>query len=228
LCLRSSFQARVWHTRYRVPKPMICRGKAEIVGVAGVVSAGALCLALLAALLLALGWSGNAAAARAGIVVGPVDLTLRLDPRGVPEIAGKRVVVFGDALRAFGRPAVVAASGGLKPACDAFWPRFGLEIDFSTARPPSCAAQDLGRWQEVTASAKPWHTDAGLRIGDPLQRLRDLYPRARQLDVRGHGRAWELETGGPFCDGGPVLALAAEVRSGRVGALAIIRESACG
>jgi hypothetical protein len=198
-------------------------GKVHFAGMAGVV-----CLALLAALLLALGGGGNGAAARAGSFAGPVDFTLRLDPRGAPEIGGKRVVTFGQALRGFGRPAVVEASAGPKPACDAFWPRFGLEIDFSTARPPSCAAQDLRTWQEVTVTAKPWHTDMGLRVGDPLRRLLDLYPQARSLDVRGQGRAWELETGGPFCDGGPVLALAAEVRASRVGALAIIRESACG
>ena len=73
-----------------------------------------------------------------------------------------------------------------------------------------------------------WHTRLGLRVGDSEAKLRALYPEARQLDVRGLGTLWELETGGPLCDGGPPLALAARVVSGSVSALLAVHVPACG
>ena len=42
------------------------------------------------------------------------------------------------------------------------------------------------------------------------------------------GRIWELETGGPYCDGGPPHSLGAHVRATRVNALTILHVPACG
>jgi hypothetical protein len=159
---------------------------------------------------------------------GRLQYTLHLDLRAAPEIAGKRIATFSEALRAFGRPAAVASGAATPPACTASWPTLGLRIGFSAPTSASCAAQDLGPWLQVTATARRWHTYAGLHVGDSERSLHALYPNARRLDFLGHGRMWELETGGPFCDGGPPLALAARMRGGWVSALVIVHVPACG
>ena len=87
---------------------------------------------------------------------------------------------------------------------------------------------DLRSWWQVTMRAARWHTRLGLRVGDGERELHSRYPDATRLDFLGLGALWELETGGPLCDGGPPLALAARVASGRVGALLVVRVPACG
>jgi len=171
--------------------------------------------------------AGSAVPASAKTVV--LDYSLRLDTGPAPELAGRRVGTFAEGVRAFGRPALVVSSGALsQPSCTASWPKLALEIDFSTARRGACAARDLGRWLTVRASAPRWHTPAGLRVGDTERRLHSLYPTARRLDFLGMGSLWELETGGPLCDGGPPLAVAGRVRAGHLNQLAVVHVPACG
>jgi len=167
-------------------------------------------------------------AARAAPSALPVELTLHVDRHVAPVIAGKRIATFHDALRVFGSPAAVIAGGGTAPACETSWPRLGLKIDFSVGAARSCATRFLGSWVGVKAVGKRWRTYAGLRVGDSERRLHDLYSGARRLDFLGQGRMWELETGGLVCDGGPTLALAAQVRVSRVAALAIVHVPSCG
>jgi len=157
-----------------------------------------------------------------------LDFTLHLDGRSAPQIAGHRVATLPQAVRAFGRPANVSSVPGTAPACKASWPTLGLTIDFSAAEVAACAAPKLGAWVAVTATSPRWHTNAGLHVGDPQRRLQALYPQARRLDFLGKGPTWELETGGPYCDGGPPLALAAQVRANHVSALAVLHVPACG
>jgi hypothetical protein len=157
-----------------------------------------------------------------------LNLTLRLDIRAAPLIAGKRVGTLSQAIRALGRPAMLSPVPGAVPACRASWPALKLTIELSTAQPASCSAQNLGTWTQVTASSPGWHTVAGLHVGDSERRLHALYPEARRLDFLGQGRIWELETGGPFCDGGPPLSLGARIRASRVSALTILHVPACG
>ena len=181
---------------------------------------GALCFVLLAAAL-------PVQPARPSISSSVVDYTLHLDAGSAPEIAGKRIGTYAQAVRAFGQPALVVP-GARATTCKALWPRSGLEIDFSTVHPGACAGTNLGAWSEVLARAPRWHSYAGLRVGDTERKLHALYPSARRLDFLGLGRLWELETGGPLCDGGPPLALAARARGGRISALAIVHVPACG
>lgn len=141
--------------------------------------------------------------ATARLPAAAAGFTLRLAGRPGPEIAGKEIVTFPEARRLFGRPALVARSAATPAACAASWPELGLVIEFSATRPTSCRSHDLGSWVEITATARRWHTQAGLYVADTERRLHDLYPDARSLDLLGHGHAWELETGGPLCDGGP-------------------------
>jgi hypothetical protein len=185
---------------------------------------GALCLVVLAAALPAQASSDTPTRATAAVA----DYTLQLDTGSAPELAGKRIGIFLQAVRAFGHPELVVPAAPTPPTCTASWPRLSLEIDFSSARPGTCGAKDLGRWLAVSASAPRWHTHAGLHVGDTERRLHSLYPKARRLDFLGMGRMWELETGGPLCDGGPPLALAGRVRAGRISALTVVHVPACG
>src|SRR5712691_7393812 len=182
---------------------------------------GALCFVLLAAAL-------PVQPARPSISSSVVDYTLHLDAGSAPEIAGKRIGTFPQAVRAFGQPALVLPGARTTRTCKALWPRSGLEIDFSTVHPGACAGTNLGAWSEVIARAPRWHSYAGLRVGDTERKLRALYSSTRRLDFLGLGGLWELETGGPLCDGGPPLALAARARGGRISALAIVHVPACG
>jgi hypothetical protein len=181
---------------------------------------GVLCVVLSAAL--------GARPAYASTSASVVDYSLHLDSGSAPKLAGRRVGTFLQAVRAFGKPALVVPGAQTTPTCKVFWPRSGLEIDFSTTQPGACAARNLGAWSQVTARGARWHSYAGLRVGDTERKLHTLYPTARRLDFLGLGRLWELETGGPLCDGGPPFALAAQVRAGRISALAIVHVPACG
>jgi hypothetical protein len=157
-----------------------------------------------------------------------LSFTLRLDRGDAPLIAGRRVGSFSQAIRVVGRPARLSPVSRAVPVCRAYWPPLELTIEFSTTQPASCSAQNLGSWAQVTASGRRWHTTAGLHVGDSERRLHALYPQARRLDFLGQGRVWELETGGPYCDGGSPLSLGARVHAGRVNALTILHVPACG
>jgi hypothetical protein len=154
--------------------------------------------------------------------------TLRVDGGAAPLIAGRRVGTLSQAIRVGGRPASLVPVPGKVPACRASWPALGLTIEFSTMQPPSCSSQSLGSWIKVTAAGPRWHTVAGLYVGDTARRLHALYPQARQLDFLGQGHVWELETGGPLCDGGRPLSLGARVHADRVNALMVLHVPACG
>jgi hypothetical protein len=174
--------------------------------------------------LICLACSASAAAER---TASPLNYTLRLDSTLAPQLAGRHIADFSDANRSFGAPTQLRPAATAQ-TCSASWSRLGLAITFASASTSSCAAKTLGRWLTVTASSSGWQTAAGLAVGDSERRLHTLYPQTRQLDFLGLGRLWELETGGPFCDGGPPLALAARVRAGLDSALMVVHVPACG
>jgi len=158
---------------------------------------------------------------------GP-SFTLRLDSGAAPLIDGKRVAALEQGMRVLGPPARVSFISGSSPRCRAIWPTLGLTIDFASRQPPSCAAPALGSWIAMTASDPRWHSSGGLRVGDPASRLRGLYPTAHRLGFLGQGDLWEIETGGPLCDGGPPIALGGRILSNRVVSLVIVHVPACG
>jgi hypothetical protein len=154
--------------------------------------------------------------------------TLRLDTEPAPLIAGKRIGTLSDAIHGFGRPARISLLAPRKHACRASWLGRGLAIDFSSTAPTACSVTAGSQWAEVVATDSRWHTTAGLRVDDSSGDLRALYPRARRLSFLHLGPLWELETGGPYCDGGPPLSLAARVIGDRVTALLVVHVPACG
>jgi hypothetical protein len=171
--------------------------------------------------------SGALAIARATVSTHQRQFTLHVDQGLAPEIAGRRIGTFRQAVAVFGRPAIVAPETAARPSCRASWPELGLAIEFS-ARFASCKTTELGGWLTVTATAKRWHTRVGLHVGDPEAKLHRLYPQAPRLDFLRQVPTWQLETGGLYCDGGPTLTLAAVVSTSRITSLIATHVPACG
>lgn len=168
------------------------------------------------------------AAASGATLAGSKPLLIRLSGLLAPEIAGRQVTTLAQARRAFGTVALRPGHAASRATCVAAWPALGLVIDFPEAGPAFCAGAHVGPWMEIAVTRVRWHTAAGLAVGDTVRRAHELYPNGRSLGFLGRGPAWQLETGGPMCDGGPPLALAALLNGGRVAELAVLRVPACG
>jgi hypothetical protein len=152
-------------------------------------------------------------------LTGPV---VSLDSTTAPLLAGAHVGTYAQARRAFGPPDRIAR---VDADCAATWTRAGMTIRFVSAAAGRCPPSGLRGWVQVTIRSARWRTSRGLRVGAPLSSLHALYPDAARLP----GTAlWRLETGGPLCDGGAPLALAARPVAGRVGALLVLHVPACG
>jgi hypothetical protein len=154
----------------------------------------------------------------------PATYVARLDSGSAPVLAGARVGTLEQATRTFGKPDLVLPLRGTNAVCRVAWKRYGLEIRFSAAS----GCNTPGSWSRVTMHAARWHTRLGLHVGDSEAKLHALYPDAPRLDFLGFGALWELETGGPLCDGGPPLAVAGRVAGGRVTAILVVHVPACG
>ncbi len=112
------------------------------------------------------------------------------------------------------------------------WPRLGISGRFITfgafadsAGDPitdrsvtGCEHRDQIQVSSLTATAPHWHTRQGLKIGDPLERLLELYPRAVQ-----NGAVWWLHTiRSPFGDHSPEPDMTARVSGGAVQSITVI------
>jgi hypothetical protein len=162
------------------------------------------------------------------VAAAPRSYVVSLDTAFAPELAGTHVATLQHAVRTFGAPDRILPVAGARSECRASWQRLGLEIRFSTAKAGACRASDLRSWWQVTMRAARWHTRLGLHVGDGESKLHSRYPDASRLDFLGLGVLWKLEAGGPLCDGGSPLAVAARIVSGRVGALVVVHVPACG
>jgi hypothetical protein len=120
------------------------------------------------------------------------------------------------AVESFGASSSSRRDGNL---CHVRWSKLGLEIDFVNVM-GRCSAKLLrksGLWYGASVTFQRWKTDRGLRVGDSLQRLRSLYPKARHVGgsksaprwVLAHWRDHEFD----------FELLDADVRGGRVAAI---------
>ena len=87
---------------------------------------------------------------------------------------------YGSALRALKRPSSQsAAAGGL--GCNASWPQLGVALSAwyygCQSRSPITTIVIRG-----SAGRSAWQTDRGLRIGDPIRRIRQLHRGARSTN----------------------------------------------
>jgi hypothetical protein len=116
-----------------------------------------------------------------------------------------------DATRAFGRPSS-CTNGRTGPAV-ARWPSLRLVIHFESLPLGSRRCSDPAAW--VLMESRRFVTESGLRVGDALGRLRQLYPGARA-----HKGLWWLTTAFDGLSGGDTPTLWAGLTNGRVAFIA--------
>jgi hypothetical protein len=119
---------------------------------------------------------------------------------------------FAGAVRVFGKPlSQVQEKGG----CAVRWP--GLQIRFYTLfHTRQCRSDSSFESARVTGA---WTADRGLRRGDTLARLRDLFPRASRARVLGRPAYWLARR---FSQAIGDYGLAVEVRNGRTADLLVL------
>jgi len=152
------------------------------------------------------------------------DYTLILRHRAGPYRYGQ-LLSGGDAYRravaAFGRPTSRGRDTPDSNVCTVRWDDVGVDVGFAWTRGP-CRAKSLDRaaWSGMRLFGSRWKTAKGLRIGDPVRRIRRLYPRARYVSRPPRpGEWWLLLERRSELGPGPLLV--AEVGAGRVVALRV-------
>jgi hypothetical protein len=145
---------------------------------------------------------------------------------GDTSVGGLRVARsdLADARARFGAPATTRR---VQAECIASWRGIGLTLAFlELSGGDPCRAGSLVR-ATITSRAH-WRTAKGLRVGDPVARLRALYPGARSRRSIAQWTGYWLVTRRACELGGfePYPGLLARVRHGRVSAL-VAATTAC-
>ena len=80
-------------------------------------------------------------------------------------------------MRAYGRPSEKRPRGGTQ-SCTLRWKRPGISVLGTTFDSPPRRRCDTRRLhiQRIVVNGAGWTTDAGLAVGEPLARLRELTP----------------------------------------------------
>jgi hypothetical protein len=88
--------------------------------------------------------------------------------------------------------------------------------------------EDVERVQQIVITGKQWTTERGLKIGDSLDRVRELYPELKRFnDLYGKNKFWqyswalvleESQVGGPP---NVIDRLAAEIRDRKIRSLTV-------
>jgi hypothetical protein len=125
---------------------------------------------------------------------------------------------FSGAIDVFGEPTSARHTYG-RESCRASWPNHGLTIDFYNLGGADACDPDAGRFSRAYMRGNHWLTTKHLKIGDPVTKLRALYPTARFHP--GEPRFWPpgywlVTRTSAFGTGGSYPGLLAESRSGRV------------
>jgi hypothetical protein len=94
------------------------------------------------------------------------------------------------AVAAFGAPRAYRGGGY---ACSLRWPN-GVAVDFVSSAGQACSGR-LGFFCAAAVTGPRWRTARGLAVGDPVARLRALYPDATRV---GAG-LWRLVAGTRTC-----------------------------
>jgi hypothetical protein len=128
---------------------------------------------------------------------------------------------YGAAIAAFGTPSNRGSEFNSN-LCTLRWASIGIDIHFASRLKP-CARGHVTRsaWYGMRLWDPRWHTLKGLRVGDPVARVRKLYPRAtlhtKPPQLPSYWLAtWRLEPDAPLS---PLLE--AQLSGGRVSALVV-------
>jgi hypothetical protein len=118
------------------------------------------------------------------------------------------------AVRAFGQPTSRRGGGEI---CRVRWNRFGLLIRFQNFGGfDSCGPRGLAQ-KAVVEGDRPWRTSKGLRLGDGVGRITQLYPNARRTP-----RGFRIISGIlPFGTPVPYAVIGARLSGGSVSAFTL-------
>jgi hypothetical protein len=118
------------------------------------------------------------------------------------------------ALALFGQPQIRDPHGWGGLECRLVWPVWGMTM--MVRHPdPLHACGPMAKHKVSTITGPRWHTSAGLKIGDPVARLRQLYPKA----WREKPGIWWLKT--RYLAGLPFPGLEAKIVKGRVASFTV-------
>jgi hypothetical protein len=110
-------------------------------------------------------------------------------------IAGFRVRAngtLGGAIRAFGAPASKRRVFPTREGCRVVWRRLGVRILFYNLGGNDPCSRRYGYFNNARIDGTRWRTGRGLTIRQSVERLRDLYPRARYHRGGPYGSGWWL------------------------------------
>lgn len=160
----------------------------------------------------------------AGAASAANDYTLVLRDRAGPYHYWRTLTegrAYQHAIAAFGRPSARGKDTPESNVCTVRWETRGIDVGFAWAAGP-CRARNLGRttWAGMRLFGSRWKTSEGLRVGDPVARIRRVYPKARFVSRPPTPGEWWLvaERKGEL---GAQPLLVAEVGAGRVIALRV-------
>ncbi|HVM69854.1 MAG TPA: hypothetical protein VM204_08480, partial [Gaiellaceae bacterium] len=119
---------------------------------------------------------------------------------------------LGGAIDAFGAPTAMRPVDGSRDACVVRWAHVRLTIRFYNLGGANACARRYGYFRHAEITGRQWRTREGLRVGDPVARVRTLYPHATR---RGAFFAL-LDVPRQFSATGSYVGLSARVASGRV------------
>jgi len=130
---------------------------------------------------------------------------------------------LGNAVKAFGAPASRVAGEPDGPGCLTQWPKLALRAeseDFGASNRPCANRAGVQHFTVIGTGAKQWATDRGLRVGDDVETLEELYPEA-EVDQQQEHTYRLIEEPSPIGDEGRVERLSAGVYDGRVVSLIV-------
>jgi hypothetical protein len=147
------------------------------------------------------------------------DLVVRGDNR-IDDFRVKADGTLGGAVDALGRPSSVVRTSDV--TCRVTWRRLGVRMGFYNLGGLNPCGRRTGHFSNAVLHGLRWRTRIGLRIGDPVRRLRALYPNAQYRRDGNGGRGWWLVVReSPFGNGGTYPGLLARSRDGRVTAFVV-------
>ncbi len=160
------------------------------------------------------------------VVVGIVAIRVVATVTSADPIERSFLIVRDESIGGFPRNGTIGAAvevlgvptarlpGGVNQ-CVLKWPSRGITMDtvFPGAANP-CGAK--GNHLSTTVTDKRWKTDAGLRVGDPVRRIQELYPDAGPPNSDGIVEVFTRDFSGL-----PLPSLTAKVVKGRVVALTL-------
>ncbi len=151
---------------------------------------------------------------------------VRVGPFEVQDIDEERSVEYAALLRVFGSPDVCAFRSG---ETRVRWRRPGVTAQVfvgqeraETHDASRCPLRDASV-RRVVADGVGWHTEVGLAIGDPISRIRELYPGVTRQRRSSEVPGWRLVSRSTDEDiDVSASGLVATVQDGRIAALVVM------